>query len=400
MSRQTLEKIILCVLFVIAFYNLIHYNLINHNPEHQFEALAQSFLHGNLYLGLDNGQWADASYYKGYAYWPQGMFPALLLMPFFAILGSLMREAYLQFVLNLLNIFLLYKIADKITKNKITALWLSFGYLFATAYLPIGLVPWSWWFAQVVATTALLLSLYEYFYTKRWVLIGIYIACAFLTRVDLIFSLVFFASSILLQKDIKRDLKAYELVSLFFPIMVGVLSLILYNYLRFGSVLEFGYKYHIPELAAARGMFHTYGTWNLIYYPTNLYYLFLRGFDEVQIAGTGYLTYPYIIPDMWGLSIFITSPLFIWCFKKIKETIKKAPVLLSLLTSIFMLLFILGYFGVGTRQYGYRYALDFYPFLFIMLCFALSQGLGKVVKLLIIASFFINLYFFPMIFGN
>src|SRR4051812_44138173 len=97
MNKQTLEKILLLILYSLAFFALVRYNLINHNPESQFEILAKSFLNGHLYLGINDGKWLDASYYKGYAYWPQGMFPAIVLMPLVGVFGNLIHQQHIHF---------------------------------------------------------------------------------------------------------------------------------------------------------------------------------------------------------------------------------------------------------------------------------------------------------------
>lgn len=397
MSRQTLEKILLVVLYSLAAIALVYFNLSIHIVETQFEALARSFLQGHLYLSIDDGRWLDGSYYHGYIYWPQGGFPAIVMLPFVAIFGNLIHQGHIQFILNIFNCFLLYKIALKITKNKITSLWLSFAYLFSTAYIVIGLIPWAGWFAQVIATTALLLAIYEYLHGKRWWLIGLYLACGFATRIDIFIGSMFFFCSILFSKQATNK-KVQEMLLLSIPILVGIIGILLYNYFRFGSLFEFGYTYHIPELAAARSVFKQYGTWNLFYYPSNFYYLFLKGFNQIVLPGTKYLAYPFISADMWGMSIFITSPILLWCFKHIMTTIKQRDILLALLTCLFILLFLLGYFGIGTKQYGYRYALDFSPFLFLVLCHVFTSGMSKTAKFIIIASFAFNYFLFPSIF--
>lgn len=396
MKRQAPEKVLLFVLYFLAFLALIYYNVLTHTGEQQFVSLAKSFLQGHLYLDI-KGTWPDSSFYKGYAYWPQGIFPAIILMPFVAVVENITRQGYVQVFLNILNIFLLYKIALKITKNKITSLWLSFAYIFSTAYIVVGLIPWSWWFAQVVATSALLLAIHEFLYNKRWLLTGFYLACALATRIDLFIALFFFLFSVLLSKE-KINLKIRRLFLLCVPVLSGLSIVLLYNYFRFGSIFEFGYKYHIPALIIARNILHRYGTWSLFYYPTNFYYLFLKGFDAVVVAGSGYLKFPFVSANIWGMSIFLTSPILLWCFKNIKITIKEQQVKLALLTSLFILLFLLGYFGVGTRQYGYRYALDFSPFLFLILCRSFSMGMDRSAKIVIVVSFIINYLLFPSIF--
>lgn len=392
-KRIFTQQKVLIYLFGLGFALFLYFNLFIIFGDQQFVVLAKSFLRGHLYLG-PAGITFDASYYKGMAYWPQGVFPALVMLPGVALFPSFINQGHVQFMLNLLNLFLLYKIAFKITKNRMTALWLGFAYLFATAYMVVGMFPWSWWYAQIVATSALLLLIYEYFYKRRWFLMGVYIACAMATRMDLVLAILFPLLMIFVSKgSIKQKLASVLL--LFSPVFFGLSLIFLYNFLRFGSVLEFGYTYHIPAIISARKILAAHGTWSLFYVPTNLYYLFLSGLDGVFVPGTGYLTFPYVRPDGWGMSIFLTSPILLWCLKtRWKEQIVKV----SALTAFVILLFILGYFGIGARQYGYRYALDFQPFLFVLLCFAFQKQMSWKVKTFIVVSFFINIFLFPSIF--
>lgn len=163
-----------------------------------------------------------------------------------------------------------------------------------------------------------------------------------------------------------------------------------YNYARFGNLLEFGYRYHIPWLVETRQFLRQKGTWSLTYIPTNLYYLFLKGPDGVFIKGTHYLTFPFLTPDPWGMSIFLTSPLLLWSFA---APIKERIVQWCWITSISILLFLLGYFSTGALQFGYRYALDFSPFLFILLCYAFKKRMSILSKIVIALSFMVNIVF-------
>lgn len=387
------EQKILVYLYGLGLAFFLYFNLLVSFGEQQFALLAQSFHRGQLYLGPASVS-LDASYYNGFAYWPQGVFPAVALVPFVSVFQGGIHQGHIQFFLNVLNVLLLYKIALKITKDQKTSLWLSFAYIFSTVYLVVGLIPWSWWYAQVVASSAILLLVYEYFHKRRYLLMGIYIACGMATRIDLLFAIIFPACMVLLaQKNIRE--KFISIVMLLIPVFLGLALIALYNFSRFGSVFEFGYTYHIAAIGSAQTLLETYGVWNLIYYPSNFYYLFLKGIDSVTIPGAAYLTPPFILADPWGMSIFLTSPVLLWCLKTRR---KEAVVKMAAITSLFILLFILGYFGIGARQYGYRYALDFQPFLFVILCFAFQKGMSKRVKAVIVVSFFFNLLFFPTIF--
>jgi hypothetical protein len=344
-------------------------------------------LDGHLYFTTIPEGWGDTSYYLGHHYWPLGPLPALILMPFVAVFGMAMKQGHLLFAFNTLNLFLLYKIARTITQNHVYALWLSIAYVFGTAYLAIALVPWSWFFAQAIATTFLLLALYEFFYERRWLLIGFYTALCIVARIDMVLAVIFFGSSIMLG-DEKKSKKIEQLALFSIPVAMSIVLLIAYNYLRFGNIFETGYGFPMlyDEQAAAN---RRYGIWNLIHFRANLYYLLLKGPMAVFIPGTKVLMYPYLWTDGWGMSIIFTSPIFFWIFK---APFKKTAVWLSVLTSLLMLIFFLGYFAIGFYQYGYRYALDFYPFLFVALAYAAEKEFTISMKIITMSSFLFNYY--------
>jgi hypothetical protein len=324
--------------------------------QQEFVSLAKSFLEGHLYLTASSSLWYDTAYYHGHYYWPLGPLPAIILLPFVAFFGLAVRQEYFLVFCNLINLFLLYNIGQRITQNQASSLWLSFAYVFSTEYLNIACVPWSSYFAQAVATTFLLLALYEFLHGTRWWLIGVYTALGVATRVNIIIASVFFYFSILFEHGNR-------------------------------NILESGYG--LQSLYGGLAVNREYGLWSLVHFPGNLYYFFLRGPVGVFIPGTKVLTYPYLRYDGWGMSILFTSPIFFWL---VKAPWKNTVVQLSALTSILMFSVFLGYYGIGFKQYGYRYALDFYPFLFLILAYAVRQKFTLSMKLVALTSFVLNWY--------
>jgi len=73
--------------------------------------------------------------------------------------------------------------------------------------------------------------------------------------------------------------------------------------------------------------------------------------------------------------------------------LKDRYVFSSLITTFFLSIPVLTYYGIGVWQYGYRYALDFYPFLFLILLSVFKDGLPLKAKVLIIYSILFNLLF-------
>lgn len=387
-------SLLLQYLLIFGLILLFTFNVLMPSGEQQFVYLAQSFLQGKLYFTQIPGTWADGSFYQNHVYWPTGPFPALVLIPFVALFGMLFPQGIIQFILNILNFILLFSIAKKITNNTNTSLWFSFAYIFSSSYLLVGLIPWSWWFAQILTTTLLLLAINEFLSKRRWFLIGLLIGLALSTRISLLFSSIFFLLNIIFTRDNSKT-KIYNLCYFCSPIFAISLLLIVYNLARFNNPFEFGYSYHLPAAAIlVENLKH--GVWNVKYYPTNLYYLFLKSPEAVFIPGTKILTFPFIKPDIWGMSIFFTSPWLVWV---LGAPWKEKNVKFATITALSILLFLLGYFSTGVRQLGYRYALDFSPFLFIILAHVVKHKMSTLLKIIIISSFIFNLYMFPLTFS-
>ena len=246
--------------------------------------------------------------------------------------------------------------------------------------------PWSWYFAQAVATLFLLLALHEFLYQRRPWLIGLYLALGVATRINLLCAGLFFAGSLFLESGKLRD-KVYALFQLMLPVAVSLLLLLLYNYLRFGNIFEFGYHYQL--IAHEPAVNREHGLWGFVHFPANLYYFLLKGPEAVFLPGSKILTYPFLQADVWGMSILLTSPILLW---GLRAPVKESVIYLALGTSLIMLFVLLGYYGIGVRQYGYRYALDFYPFLFLMLAYVCRERLTLPMQAIIIVSFLINSY--------
>ncbi len=368
----------------------VYYDLFTSPQQEQFVSLASSFLQGKLYF-LSNT--FDAALYKNRQYWPLGPFPAILLMPFVYIFGDHIRQGYLLFFLNLLNVLLLIRIAKKISGNLTKSIIISFAILFSTAYLGIALIPWSWYFAQIVGFTLTLLSLEAYFFNRSWLIIGIYLALAFITRISLIFTVIFFILN-LSYCDLSKKIKFKNLTLLLLPIIISLILIGIYNSARFGNFLETGYsmqEWNSGPVVANR----TLGVWSLIHIPANLYTMFLKMPEPIFIPGTHIMQFPYLRVDGSGLSILFTSSIFIWI---LFSNWKDKRVKFAGITTLLMMFAIFGSFTNGGWQYGYRYAIDFYPMLFIALLYSFKKNVSYKFLTLAIAGFLINLYFINMVF--
>jgi len=390
--RLPRSKVLPAILIALGLLALLQADLVP-RAEQQFVFLANSFLQGRLDFTEPPGSWADTSLDAGRHYWPLGPLPAILLMPFVWIGGLSVQQGPFLFVFNALNLFLTFRIARRITARDETALWLAFAYVFATNYLYVGLVSWSWYFAQAMATTFTLWALCEFLGRRRPWVIGTAVALGTMTRQTVLLAGLFFALSILLEGADRRA-KFQGLAQLTAPVCAALTGLLSYNLLRFGSMAEFGYATQL--LANEPAVNRTYGIWSLQHVPANLYYFLFKGPEGVFVPGSKVLEFPYVRPSIWGMSILFTSPILLAI---VKAPWRDRTVRLAAATSALMLAIVLGYYGIGVRQYGYRYALDFYPFLFLILCRSAGSRLSIPLRVLIVLSALLNYHLIPYVFG-
>jgi hypothetical protein len=182
------------------------------------------------------------------------------------------------------------------------------------------------------------------------------------------------------------------LIQLLAPILVVALGLALYNYARFGNVLEQGYALQLVPLGAL-AQARSYGLLSWIHIPGNLYYLLLSVPQPVFLDSlTHILRYPFIKLNPWGMSIFVTSPYLLYLFGlRYRDFVSRA----LLVAVVVILLPLLLYYGIGYWQFGYRYALDFFPLLFWLLLREYRTAHGELTptfRWVILGSALVNIY--------
>lgn len=416
------DRFFLIVLYELLFIGLLLLfvsNIFRIKDAQHFVYLSESFIEGRLFyeeVPSTTMGWNDTSFYNGSHYWPLGVFPALVLTPFVFLFGSGFYQGYLSVFLTFLTLFFLYKIFLKITEGKRSvSLLLSFAFVFSTAYFMVGLRSFSWYFAHVVACACLTGALYFALVRKKAFLAGLLFAFSFLTRIDIALGIGFFIFYFLFLNgeggvvepkiegdslngkgsfsNLKSKLSTLEkrisikrLYTFMLPVFFGIAIFFTYNYLRFGDIFETGYKYQIliEELSGNRDI----GMWSFAHFPTNIYLLFLKGPMVSYLPGT--MIVDFIKPDKWGMSIIFTSPVLLYL---VFADYKNKMNLVSLVSASFILFFLLGSFGTGAYQYGYRFALDFQPFLFLILADLFrKKDPGLLVYFIVYASFFFNLF--------
>lgn len=398
-------KISLLVILIFLIFSNSAVNDFYLTRNQQFSHLAYSFLHGHFNL-MENTPFfegpettTDAVNFNGSYYWSNGPFPAIVLMPgvfIFSLFHLPFWQGYLGFFISVAVFILCFKISRRLKFSRFDSLFLAAAFCFASMFIALIGNGMSWMYAQTIVVALILWSIYEYLGRRRWWLIGTLFGAVFLTRSPAGLGIIFFVLSLLfLAQPFKTKIRA--LLWLLIPFIIISSFSLFYNFARFGSVWQTGYT--LPSVIDDPDEFGPFtkarqeGFFSLAHIPGNLYYAFLATPQPIfKEAGSPVLRPPYITTDGWGLSIFVTSPYLLYLLFK-RRAWRKTWVHLVTIIAIAVPIFL--FYGIGFWQFGYRYALDFFPFLFMLFALTVQsheKRLPGSLQVIIIGSIIFNFY--------
>ena len=340
--------LILLFLPVIGIY---HFTSSGTTQFDYFTRLADSFLKG-IYWLTEQPSWLTelipAGLNKFYVVYPP--MPAILSILPRLIFSKAFEQQYLAHILGFGFSAVMSLISYKITSNFTKSLWVGLLSSLGTIVWFLSSVGSSWYLGQISAIFFMSLSIYEGLNKKRPFIIGLLIGAAFLSRIETILCVFFFMYLLADKKWFGNYLK----------LGLGIAPFIIfnfaYNYIRFGTIFDQAY-FLLPAILNETGRpWFKYGVANPIYIFDNLkviFWSFPRKITE----------FPYIVPSWAGLSIWITTPAFIYAFL---ADIKDRAVRYSWIVILLISLIIFSHGGTGWAQFGYRFAVDFYPFLIFL----------------------------------
>ena len=359
---------------------------LRHRPEFALDFygdLANSLLHGELDLTQSTGEVGDLIRYHGHNYLPYPPFPAIIEVPYVWLTHHGLNTVLLSVLCGCANIYMLHRILMKVLVDKSLVWWLIAAFMFGSGFSFVVLSSYYvYTFAHVIAVTLCIGLLCEYFNKRRWWLIGILLGCSFLTRQFTVFYGVFALVTLFAERKEPNFWK--KVTALAFPMVCAIGLYATYNYLRFGNGLETGYPY-IIFLGVLKDRVAETGVFSLHYVPINIYYLFIKGFS-INFTGKGML-HPQDV-DLWGTSLLASAPYIVCAFKaSIDRNIRIAAWGAILL----MLPGILSYHNNGYEQVNtFRFALDFFPLLFLLVAAGASSIPRWLLRSLILYAIALN----------
>lgn len=372
-------------LFLVSF--LIYYATTEGHPTpyNSFVRLADALLHGRLYL-KENITWLELVPVDGKYYIVPPPMPAVLLLPFVAIFGLSINQTTASVLLGSLNVSLAFLVVGEMTRNLGMRFWATVMFGFGTIHWWVATAGGVWTFSQVTSVAFLFLAIYATLKDKHPFLVGVLLGASYWSRLPTILSLPFF---IAMSSD--RWLKKTEAgailsrinpgpilyLGLGVSIFIGLNSI--YNLIRFGTPLDRSY-YLIPGIMEEP--WFKKGIFDITYIPRHLRVIFL-GLPKFIPE------FPYIIPSWSGMAIWITTPAFIYALLAgIRNRLA-----IGCWTSIALISLVEFTHGTwGFAQFGYRFAVDFYPFLFLLAVKGMGERVRWHHRILISIGVLVNLW--------
>jgi hypothetical protein len=234
-----------------------------------------------------------------------------------------------------------------------------------------------YYLAHVEAVLCCFVALWEWQGRRRPWVIGLALALAGLARPTVLLAVIPFGIALVVRARGRRlpAIDVRRLVTFSLPVVVSLLVVGWYDWVRFGSPFENGYSAtQLGKLLADR---RAQGLFSVRHLPENLGLIIAGGFDLRA-------RFPYLVPNENGHALLLTSPgLLIAVGAGFRA---KLPVMLWT-TVLLIAATVLLYYGFGGRRtFGYRYALDFIPFLIPLVALAVRDRFGALERLLIILS--------------
>ncbi|MFC1711163.1 hypothetical protein ACFLZ1_01105 [Patescibacteria group bacterium] len=341
-----------------------------------FVRLADSFLHNRLYL-VEGPSWLNelvpVAVNKFYVVFPP--MPAVLLMPFVYFFGPSFSQTLFSQFIGSLNAAIAYLLFLRLKFKKPQAIALSLLLTLGTNHWYLASIGSAWYIALIIGVFFTLLSLLELFGRKRYLIVGLLIGAAYWSRLPTILSIIFPILYIL--KKEKKKLK--PMFSLFLGASVFVILNFSYNFFRFGTIFDVAYT-KIPGILNEADFKHGLFSYKNISKQLEVIFLKMPRFVK---------TPPFIYPSWYGMAVWLTTPAFLLILKaKFKNWLSR----FSALTVLIMAIPTLTHSTVGFTQFGYRYALDFTPFLIILTGLGMKNSHKNIVFALFTLSFLVNLW--------
>jgi hypothetical protein len=445
----------LTLLFFLVAFLAYYFTNHRFTPFNNPVRLADAFLHGRLDIANgEDLHWMDWAIYNGKYYVVEPPMPAIVLLPGVFLFGTAINQTLVSVVIGGITASAIYRLMRGLTEKVTVQIWLTLLFAFGTIYWWAVTHGGIWHFSHTVAVLFMFLAIHETLVSKRPFLAGLFLGAAYLSRLPTILAFPFFVIMFSDQwlpetgdKSLLRRIDFRPLAQFGLGLGIFVVLSFLYNYLRFENPWHVSYSIWksaggVPAVWYQKGMVHP------SYIAGHLAVVFMS-LPIIQSKA------PYILPSWGGMAIWATTPPFIYAlFAGIKTkwvllwglvlliagvviaipfargapgfisrfsrdfpdglnfpgNLEKLPFVLLIALAVWtgfktrnrlilacwsaIIPIALVHFTHGLRppQFGYRWALDFYPFLLLLTWVAIGDKIKWHHMILITLAVAINLW--------
>lgn len=360
-----------------AFLVILATSHLRSTPYNNYVLLANALLHGHVWIDWP-GQYIDALAYGGRHYVIEAPFPAILMLPLVAIFGTHANQTLVAALVGGVALFAAWRICERLGVALESTLWLCAFLLAGTDLLWCSMLGDVWFIAHVCAVAFTLLAIFECLCRRRGWLVALFAACAVESRFTMALALPVYAW-LMFRSEGDARARAVNFAGFCGVLAVVALLWIGYNEARWGTLSDIGYTtwYHSDSAGAPTGS------------PFQLRYLTYQ-LQSFFIAYPHFTRqFPYVVPDLGGIALTWTSPALLFAFAARRPRgLVIAMWLAALLCAIPNFL----YYVNGYAQFGMRHALDFVPFLFVLMALAARSVLPAWAKALMSYSIVVGVW--------
>lgn len=371
----------LMLLGYIFIHMLFGGTLLSYNCWDSYSLQAMSWLSGRLDMGK-NYEWLELAVYNGKYYLSFPPLPSVVMLPFVLLFGEKTPSNLVSALYGIFTAMIAYKILKKAGMKRGGAVFFAIAYVWGSNMLWLSTSGGVWFLAQ--GLNMLLLTACVYFAQQKmqmaaYAMAALAVGCR---PFSVCMFLPLMAYFYMADKDRPMaDRIGGQIRPLIIPAFIA-LCYMLYNYVRFGNVLEFGHNY-LPEFTESEK-----GQFSLSYILPNLYNLLLR-----PVTLRADLTLEYPLFD--GFMFYIANPMFlIWFAAVVKDVRQKrldAVRLCIVIAILAELLLLCAHKTLGGWQFGARYTVDMLPMALMYLLLKKDEP-GGISAFIMAAGMMFNLY--------
>jgi len=333
-------------------------------PYDNYVLFAYALLHGQVWIDATwPGPAIDAVLWHGHRYIVNDPIPGLLMLPLVAVFGLAANETLVACLMCGIAIGAAWHLLERLGLTTVKSIWMVAFLLAGTDLLWCSMLGDVWFFAQTCAVAFTLLAMCELAGKRRGWLVGLWTGLALGSRFTLVMALpVLFWwcwNGFLAPERRPRAARAFALTLVpFFLAWIG------YNEVRWGVPWDSGHTiffHQDPFMGAPTGS--PFGLANV---PVELWSFLIQPpiwhadghWVEFALSGTAlWFTSPALV-----LALFARRPRALVVSLWVATLLVAAPSLL--------------YYANGGSQFGMRHALDFEPFLVLLMALGVRDQTG------------------------